>query len=541
MRPNDKAISFVVMFLILILILFTLLPPAKAVSLYPGSLSSTSIKKGDTLVFSGVKLIIKSSERIPIDFLKFTVFRSGSNEYVTHVKFLLNGSEIEDPLNKFEVTLKYCSANLSSAYGYGYGYGYDEYLNEPQYHGYGYGYGGYLEVRYEIRYKTHVTGSFYAVFSVKSANHTYQSDKSSIFKVYQPSGAPANHPPYVPSKPSGPTHGYINQTLSFSTSTTDPDGNLIKYVFDWGDGTTYITDFYSSGDIATASHSWSQSGIYHVRVKAIDSRGAESDWSSSLEVNISYPTELHPPVAVIKSPDSALTNQTITFDASHSHDPDGNIVNYTWRFGDGTTGYGVKVNHSYSKSGNYTVVLTVMDNDGLSDSTSKRIDIKPDSDSDGWSDQEEQTYGTDPYNASSYPQDTDDDHVPDSVDTDDDNDGLIDDIEDIVGSDSKKETLYTRPTINGTLTYLVDTNDDGVYDVFYNPDTGIKTSVDFKNGKYRIDFDGDGKIDYIYDPVTGEVKPYEKVKPSFPIMIIISIIIVIAIILVVIYIYRKRM
>ena len=54
--------------------------------------------------------------------------------------------------------------------------------------------------------------------------------------------------------------------------------------------------------------------------------------------------------------------RTITFDGSASTDPDGPIGSYTWDFGDGTTGSGPKVDHSFAKPGSYPVKLTVTDN-----------------------------------------------------------------------------------------------------------------------------------------------------------------------------------
>ena len=58
-------------------------------------------------------------------------------------------------------------------------------------------------------------------------------------------------------------------------------------------------------------------------------------------------------------------NETVTFDASESYDPDGTIVDYAWDFGDGTTGNGKIVNHAYGEADAYPVALTVTDNDGL--------------------------------------------------------------------------------------------------------------------------------------------------------------------------------
>ncbi len=95
-----------------------------------------------------------------------------------------------------------------------------------------------------------------------------------------------NRPPNTPSTPTGSTSGHASTTYSYSTSATDPDGDAIKYLFDWGDGTTTETAHYSSGTTASASHIWGSTGTYNVKVKAIDGSGASSDWSNSLSVSI---------------------------------------------------------------------------------------------------------------------------------------------------------------------------------------------------------------------------------------------------------------
>jgi hypothetical protein len=63
-------------------------------------------------------------------------------------------------------------------------------------------------------------------------------------------------------------------------------GELVKFIFDWGDGTTSETDFVSSGEFVSLSHSWSREGVYLVRVRAEDGLGASSNWSEPLEVTI---------------------------------------------------------------------------------------------------------------------------------------------------------------------------------------------------------------------------------------------------------------
>jgi len=60
----------------------------------------------------------------------------------------------------------------------------------------------------------------------------------------------------------------------------------------------------------------------------------------------------------------------VKFDISGSGDSDGDIVGYYWEFGDGTTGSGEVVYHSYAY-GNYTVNLTVADDSNLTNKTSR--------------------------------------------------------------------------------------------------------------------------------------------------------------------------
>ena len=93
-------------------------------------------------------------------------------------------------------------------------------------------------------------------------------------------------PPETPSAPSGPSKGDLGETYSFSATSTDPDGDKIKYVFDWGDEKTSETNFVDSGQAGSASHKWNNGGQYEVRVKAVDINGAESDWSGPSYIDI---------------------------------------------------------------------------------------------------------------------------------------------------------------------------------------------------------------------------------------------------------------
>ena len=81
----------------------------------------------------------------------------------------------------------------------------------------------------------------------------------------------------------------------------------------------------------------------------------------------------------VKSEEGFVVGAEIVFDASESVDPDGTIVKYVWDFGDGRkleTDSPV-VTHTYSAPGTYTVVLTVVDDDGLRSTASTEVTVEP--------------------------------------------------------------------------------------------------------------------------------------------------------------------
>ncbi len=77
-----------------------------------------------------------------------------------------------------------------------------------------------------------------------------------------------------------------------------------------------------------------------------------------------------PPAADAGIDQTVLVDDLVIFDGSGSTDPDGSIVDYSWDFGDGTIGSGGTPTHSYSVADDYTVVLTVTDNNGAVDTDS---------------------------------------------------------------------------------------------------------------------------------------------------------------------------
>jgi hypothetical protein len=82
-----------------------------------------------------------------------------------------------------------------------------------------------------------------------------------------------------------------------------------------------------------------------------------------------------PIVRFTVNPSNSAPGETVTVDASDSYDPDGSISNYQVDWGDGTTTNGALTSHQYTNEDNYTITVTVTDNDGKTTSASKEIRV----------------------------------------------------------------------------------------------------------------------------------------------------------------------
>ncbi len=99
-------------------------------------------------------------------------------------------------------------------------------------------------------------------------------------------GVEDNDPPNTPII-DGPSSGKIGTEYTYTISTSDPNGDQVSYLFDWGDETNSgWVGPYDSGQTASKSHVWSAQGSYSIKAKAKDINGAESVWSDPLSVSM---------------------------------------------------------------------------------------------------------------------------------------------------------------------------------------------------------------------------------------------------------------
>ncbi len=205
------------------------------------------------------------------------------------------------------------------------------------------------------------------------ANDTQYENASEIWKFT----TAINHPPDKPSV-EGITYGYVDVAYTFSIFSSDPDGDRIKYAFDWN-GDELIdewTDYYASGVIVNISHSWHEAGTYYIAVIAQDENGMEN--ISEIVMHISH--ENIPPFCSLEASNShGYIPFNVTFFIS-ANDEDGYIS--SWSFdadNDGTPEYGgdgslpSQIWYVYNNTGNFTAKLTVVDNDGASNSSEALI------------------------------------------------------------------------------------------------------------------------------------------------------------------------
>jgi PKD repeat protein len=83
------------------------------------------------------------------------------------------------------------------------------------------------------------------------------------------------------------------------------------------------------------------------------------------------------PAAVAQaSTTSGFAPLTVGFTGSNSYDLDGSIVSYNWNFGDGATSSLANPSHIYETAGNYSVLLTVTDNTGLTGTANINISVQ---------------------------------------------------------------------------------------------------------------------------------------------------------------------
>ena len=175
-------------------------------------------------------------------------------------------------------------------------------------------------------------------------SHVESSGAAYIIPLYSSNASPA--PSFTPN--------YNFLEVTFSDTSTDPDGTIVSWAWDFGDGATSTEQ--------NPVHTYANSGEYIVTLTVTDDAGFTDIIAQTVN-----PFDPIPPVAGFTL---AINDLEVTF-TDLSTDADGELVNWSWELGDGTTATDQNPVHTYANSGTFIATLTVTDNHGLTDTITK--------------------------------------------------------------------------------------------------------------------------------------------------------------------------
>jgi hypothetical protein len=106
-----------------------------------------------------------------------------------------------------------------------------------------------------------------------------------------------NTAPIKPDPPVGPAEVGKEKSITYTATTTDPEGHKILYKFDWGDGSDsgWVGPFDSNTE-GSATHKWDSKGNYEIKVRAKDEYGEITDWSEPISINVPRSRSVEKPI-----------------------------------------------------------------------------------------------------------------------------------------------------------------------------------------------------------------------------------------------------
>src|SRR5262249_45899045 len=131
--------------------------------------------------------------------------------------------------------------------------------------------------------------------------------------------------------------------------------DIVSFAWSFGDG--------SSGSGRTMTHTFTSANSFSITLTETNDRGLSASTTQSVPVG----SAALPTPTFTSSPQAPAVNEPVFFNASASTAGAGHTISaYRWSFGDGATGSGQTVSHSYSAAGSYIVQLTITDEAGPS-------------------------------------------------------------------------------------------------------------------------------------------------------------------------------
>ncbi len=158
----------------------------------------------------------------------------------------------------------------------------------------------------------------------------------------------------------------MNLTAEFTDESTDADGSIEAWEWDFGDDATSTAP--------DPSHTYDAAGAYTVTLTVTDDDGATDTATREITVSANGGENTSPTAAFSFSPSDPTAGASVSF-TDESTDPDGEIASWDWSFGDGAFSTEQNPSHTYNAADTYEVTLTVTDDDGATGSVTQEVEV----------------------------------------------------------------------------------------------------------------------------------------------------------------------
>jgi PKD repeat protein len=206
-------------------------------------------------------------------------------------------------------------------------------------------------------------GEFVVTLVVTDDRGSGSAPKRDVIVVRDGSGAGENRPPKADFR-ANPRRGLAPLAVTFTNRSTDADGDVAAFRWDFGDG---------SGSTAESPvHTYARTGDFRVTLVVTDNQGAPS---LEKRETVSVAANRAPEADFRAEPRQGDAPLAVRF-TNRSTDAEGEVVQFAWDFGDGATSTEENPTHVYVVPGRFAVTLTVTDDRGAASERPKRQDIE---------------------------------------------------------------------------------------------------------------------------------------------------------------------
>lgn len=170
------------------------------------------------------------------------------------------------------------------------------------------------------------------------------------------SKTPVTNMTTTPELVGGKITGVAPLSVKFDASKTlDINNDIVEYAWDFNDDGT--PDKFGE----SVTNIFAETGTYLVDLQITDSQ--DNQIKSQVTIVVTSPGIQ---AKINATPITGVVPLTVKFDASASTYLDGQIISYTWNFGDGTPARqdAAKISYKYTKVGTYTAIVTTIGSDG---------------------------------------------------------------------------------------------------------------------------------------------------------------------------------